>query len=161
MSIMAYEQFEQCRNTNFLSKGRKVFLRYFKIKRNTQKQAEREFNRIVEHIAFVLKCIVKSSIELCILNKEATKEYGRDTFLMKMSGPLSREDYKTSLEKVRREIETRIQVYTMNQQAFQHFAKEQMKDAPRGRDVDHRQLCKIQHVNWSSMSKFDKSKWFK
>ena len=67
MSVDVYEQFEKCRNSNFLSKGKNVLLNHLGIKCDSKKR--NEYNQDIENLAFILKFIIKSCIDIVLLNK--------------------------------------------------------------------------------------------
>lgn len=83
MTVTAYEQFEQCRNINFLSKGKYTFLKFIKVDRDDPSQTQAEFNKMVQNLSFILKFIVKSAIEISILNEHSEEKYDQDTFMVR------------------------------------------------------------------------------
>ena len=67
MSIAEYEQFELCRSATLLSKGKKQFQKYLNLAFNSDLD--------LEHVAFALKFILKSCVELSILSSVADETF--------------------------------------------------------------------------------------
>ena len=92
MEVTRYEQFENCRSTTLMSKGK-----------NTFKSLCNVDSKQMETLAFVLKFILKSAIELAILNENG--EFGL------LDKPLKVDDYKSAFNRIRANIDNRIEVY--------------------------------------------------
>ena len=74
---------------------------------------------MVENIAFVLKFIVKSVIEISILNEHASLTYQRDTFQVRDEhDALSKKEYDRSIKPIKEAIKERIEVNRINFKAF-------------------------------------------
>ena len=66
MSTVQYQQFEICRSNHMLSKGRKQFVKVFKICRPTDKKEKLAFDKFIDQLGFILRFIVKISVEMAI-----------------------------------------------------------------------------------------------
>ena len=76
-----------------MQKGKETLLQFLGVRKDLQ-QSDLEFKRMVENLSFILKFIVKSGIEIVLLNEKATEIYNKDTFKTKTDNdPLAIVDY--------------------------------------------------------------------
>lgn len=99
MNLLEYQQFEQCRQSNLLSRGRKLFAAFLGIE-------EKGFDYEIDALAYTLRFIIRSAVELATLDKEASDEKAPSFKLM--TRPIAHSDYEDALNLIVKEIKHKI-----------------------------------------------------
>ena len=141
MDILDYQQFEHCREKNLLSRGKKAFLQYVQVARQ-KGESSQQFKKNIEVLAYVLRFIIKTCVELSILKSHQTEIFDQS------KTPISLSKYEASMGLIKDTITTKIQNFNRNLAASKAYLKEIRKNTP---NKNIHQQVEIIKSQWKNM----------
>lgn len=149
LDVQEYTQFEQCRQHNFMSKGRRTFLNFTKVRSSSPKDVE--FVKLVECLAYVLRSLLKLAVELQLCSSSE-----KSIFEMR-SKALTRNQYETSFSMIDDILRLRIDTYKFNLIAFETYGKKMQKELCKDNPRDIKDIIVEIEFRWRTLDTKEKS----